>query len=409
MLPLCKHPYIKVSTSDENSEEDGAVVAPASYPPSPLKPLCYILGSILVWIALLILSACVSYKLAASNKLQMILSINNFDEVPTAESPYEQNWPGSHLPGWATKKINFSVPHRQEICFTHVGKAGGSTVGCSLGFSLHCHDYDYHNGDEYAQKINRLSSSSLAKRVTHTFHKDVYNCHDDSGYFLFVTRDPIDRIRSAFYYDRPDDNDLQNDTSGWAASMAHFYHQCPFYHIEDFVQNGLRDEGDASKSCKNWALVALQGLDEIKYSDDSPSHWYYNYQYHFEAIPGDSKLLVVRNEHIKEDIRGIENLFGYHEKERLQVSNKLMNTNTWTDQADLYLSSESISILCQALCNEIQIYKKILNQALNLSQDELRLSLMELEAKCPYQTIAEECSDVLPDISEKLIENARGQ
>jgi hypothetical protein len=89
MLPLCKHPYIKVSTSDENSEEDGDVVALASYPPSPLKPLCYILGSILVWIALLILSACVSYKLAASNKLQMILSINNFDEVPTAESPYE--------------------------------------------------------------------------------------------------------------------------------------------------------------------------------------------------------------------------------------------------------------------------------------------------------------------------------
>jgi hypothetical protein len=33
---------------------------------------------------------------------------------------------------------------------------------------------------------------------------------------------------------------------------------------------------------------------------------------------------------------------------------------------------------------------------------------MELEAKCPYQAIAEECSDVLPDISEKLIENVRG-
>jgi hypothetical protein len=83
-----------------------------------------------------------------------------------------------------------------------------------------------------------------------------------------------------------------------------------------------------------------------------------------------------------------------------------MNTNTQADKADLYLSDESISILCHTLCNEIQVYKKILRRALNMSQDQLRASLTELEATCPSEAaITEECSDAMPDISEKLREN----
>jgi hypothetical protein len=313
---------------------------------------------------------------------------NNFLRVSTVESPYKHHWPGNHLPYWATKEINYKIPREREICFTHVGKAGGSTVGCSLGFSLHCHD---DNGGDSAQIKHLLSSSLLSKLTTHAFHKDVYNCDDDSGYFLFVIRDPISRAKSAFNYDR----------SKWAKRKARFYYQCPFYHMEDFVQNGLRKEGKASDRCKRRALDSIQGIDE---SDFQPAHWYYNYQYYFEAIPPDSKILVIRNEHIEEDIRVIEDLFGSHEQERLTLS-KSMNTNTRLDQADLYLSDESISILCHALCNEIQVYKKVLRQALNISQDQLRVSLIELKETCPDEAIAKECSDVMPDISEKLREN----
>jgi hypothetical protein len=168
--------------------------------------------------------------------------------------------------------------------------------------------------------------------------------------------------------------------------------------MEDFVQNGLREQGGASERCKRRALDAIQGVDG---SDFQPDHWYYNYQYYFEAIPPDSNILVVRNEHMEEDIRGIEDLLGSHEEERLILS-KAMNTNTWSDQADLYLSDESISILCHTLCNEIQVYKEILRRALNMSQDQLRASLTELEATCPSEAIAEECSDEMPDISKTL-------
>jgi len=182
--------------------------------------------------------------------------------------------------------------------------------------------------------------------------------------------------------------------------------------MEDFVQNGLREEGEASDRCKRWAVDSLQGINVGNYEspepeyeyNKSPDHWYFNYQYYFEAIPSDSKILTIRNEHIEEDIRSIENSFGCHEQERLALA-KSMNKNTWSDQVDLHLSEESISILCKALCNEIQIYKKILYRALNISPDQLRMSMMDLEAKCPEEAIAEDCSDAMPDISEKLRDN----
>ena len=282
------------------------------------------------------------------------------------------------------------------------GKAGGSTVGCSLGFSLHCgsgdDSGDGDDGYDDSVQIKHLSTSLLAKLSTHAFHKNVYNCNDDSGYFLFVIRDPIARAWSAFNYDKTHWQGLPH-RSPMGKRKAHFYYKCPFYHMEDFVQNGLREEGDASDRCKRWALDSLQGTSVGDHV--SPGHWSYNYQYYLEAVPTDSTILVVRNEHMQEDIRFVEDLFGCQEQERLELA-KSMNTNTQSDQADLYLSDESISILCQALCNEIQVYKKILHRALNMSQDQLRVSLMELEGKCPDEAIAEECSDAMPDISEKL-------
>ena len=428
-MRVCKqHQYKQVSV-DNVEDEEGSTTASSSSPnsSSPLNKLALymFIGSVMLvtiawWSAYISSSNTLATSATADSEYHHVekqaeehqesqsiavgttnayteIDSSLFEQVFTAESPFEQRWPGSHLPHWAVKAINFDIPREQEVCFTHVGKAGGSTVGCSLGFSLHCHEHEHHD----TAQDDHTASSLLAKLTTHTFHKDVYNCDDDSGYFLFVIRDPIDRARSAFNYDRPDDQDFLDD-KGWALRQSRFYSECPFYHIEDFVQNGLQDEGDAPNMCKRMAEDAIKGAEAHHYG--GPSHWYYNYQYYYEAIPSDSKVIAIRNEHIEEDVRSIEHLFGCNEKERLELAAS-MNTNTWSDQQDLYLSSESISILCQALCNEIQVYKKILNQALNMSEDQLRVSLRELEAKCPDQAIAEECSDAMPDISEKLREN----
>ena len=123
--------------------------------------------------------------------------LTNRFSYSTINSPYEQIWVNSHLEGWAKKKKAFQaveskISPEERICYVHVGKAGGSSVGCSLGFSLHC------NND-----TQKPLGGLLPQRTTRIFHADTYDCHDDSAYFLFVIRNPVERIKSAFLYDRP--------------------------------------------------------------------------------------------------------------------------------------------------------------------------------------------------------------
>lgn len=300
--------------------------------------------------------------------------------VDHVDSPFEEIWPDSTLPGWAKKHVNYEVPSGQNVCFVHVGKAGGSTIGCSLGFSLHCGETVQTNG-------------ILPKVTTHVFHKDVYNCPDDSAYFLFVVRDPIERARSAFNYDRPGD-DCDDD---YISRMNEFYFNCPFFYFEDYVQNGLSD-GVASKRCKGMAEVAIKG----ELPTFGPSHLYYNYQYYYEAVPNDASIIVIRNEHIEEDWNSVSDMLGDREDILSQNHFPRGNANTWSSEEDMYLSEDSIAILCHSLCNEIQQYKKILRQAQNLNAQQLRVSLAELEKKCP---IGDTCSQKLPKIDSKLERN----
>lgn len=290
-------------------------------------------------------------------------------------SSFETNWPGYKLPRWAKKKVKRDVPKDEEICYVHVGKAGGSSVGCSLGFSLHCGH-------------SKEAEGVLPKVTTHIFHKDVYDCRDDSAYFLFVARDPIDRARSAFNYDLPDDDDDADD----------FYARCKFFRFEDYVRNGLTNEGDASEICKDTARGSLAGTLYL-----GPSHFYYNYQYYLEAMPSDAHILVIRNEHMKEDWDNIQEMLGG--KTALESSLPRTNVNTWADNDDLYLSEESITTLCQALCNEIQQYKVILRMSENLDEEQVQASLLELGARCPNEAHGEVCQDPLPNIDEKLRED----
>jgi hypothetical protein len=139
-------------------------------------------------------------------------------------SPYEKRWPGWHLPRWATKKnltLSTDVPRDKRTCFVHVGKAGGSTLGCSLGFQLHC-------SHEEEQSI---SKGLLYNYTTNTFHNDVNDCPDDAAYFLFSIRHPLERARSGYNYDRPDpDTESSRDETSRLLSL-----DCPFPTFNDFA------------------------------------------------------------------------------------------------------------------------------------------------------------------------------
>jgi hypothetical protein len=168
--------------------------------------------------------------------------------------------------------------------------------------------------------------------------------------------------------------------------------------IAGMVQEGLSSHGRASTRCKTIAHHAIRGK-----GWDAPSHFYYNYQYYWESIPEISRtnIIALRNEHLNDDWNTLE--------EKLSGTSNTMNEDTVptlnanaVSQDDLYISNESIGILCEALCNEIQIYKKILSLAENLNDDQVNESLDALALKCPTEARSDTCPEEMPDIKRKL-------
>lgn len=87
--------------------------------------------------------------------------------------------------------------------------------------------------------------------------------------------------------------------------------------------------------------------------------------------------------------------------------NKHVTPNSTGDQTKLvdekYLSDESRALICEKLCNEIQVYRKILSVSINLNDEQVQQSMEEVENSCPSEASATSCHSVLPDITAKLI------
>jgi hypothetical protein len=123
------------------------------------------------------------------------------------------------------------------------------------------------------------------------------------------------------------------------------------------------------------------------------------------GIPSNSSIVAIRNEYFTEDWNALEQSLSGRRDAMSKDSIPKINQNTWTKQDDLFISDESLGILCQALCNEIQVYKQILLLAKNLNQGQVQASLDALEVKCPTEAITAECPEAMPDITKKLEEN----
>jgi hypothetical protein len=211
-------------------------------------------------------------------------------------------------------------------------------------------------------------------------------------------RDPLARVLSAFNYNRPDlDEKLPKNPKFHKGA---FYFDCQYWTLEEMAQKGLLHNdagGGVSEQCQEIADLAVKGV-----ADNVP-HWYFNYQYYYQMVPENARILVIRNEHIVDDYNSIESMLG-GKKDALDSSLLPVNNSHETNSTDLYLSDESIVALCRALCNEIQMYKTILHRAENFNADDLQTSMDELEKKCPKESTADSCTDELPDITKKIEE-----
>jgi hypothetical protein len=120
-------------------------------------------------------------------------------------------------------------------------------------------------------------------------------------------------------------------------------------------------------------------------------------------IPQHATILTMRTEHLIEDWNSAEYAVG-GEKHLLGEDQTLIpRINTGNPEEKKYLSDQSRELVCEKLCNEIQVYKRILGVSVNLSEEQVEQSLDELKLSCPKEAEAVSCDTSFPDITDKLM------
>ena len=288
--------------------------------------------------------------------------------------PYTLKWePRDRLENWAKNKKGDrkkQVPFGSDICFVHVGKAAGSSLGSLLGFQLHNREIDYSIPED----------GLLPKYTTHVMHNLFNDCADDTPYYLWNVRSPLQRLISAFAYDR-DKNHNAN---------KYFYQTC-FQTLNSLGEALDLPNEKHSKYCQARAFSYVTGLDR------RAGHAFSNLRrYYYEAFRNaknltSSKILVIRSEHFESDYQAAERKIASQQYfPDTQLSIPSVNAKQKSEQ-DKFLSQLSTQNLCHALCPEIQIYKYLLRTAINLDEDDYHQSMTELQEDCPLEAINDSC------------------
>jgi len=295
--------------------------------------------------------------------------------------PFQLRNPDKHFPDWVKKPYyswSNDVPDDKRVCFVHTGKAGGSTIGCSLGFELHCGDNKH--------DPSRIPAGFLPQYTTHQFHNEIDNCPDSPlpAYYLFVVRDPLERVQSAFIYDYLHHNDPPGKHG-----QTKLYNDCPFGTLNELAMNGLAPNGIASPTCKRRAVDAITGKERFGY------HLWMNYEWYvkdsIDKYPS-VKPLVIRINHVQDDWKSAENALGNYNATAPQMDARNQGDHSH-DDTERFLSSDAKLLLCAALCHEIQVYKSLLQRAINLTPEQVLQSLDELAENCPWEAQHPSCSE----------------
>jgi len=343
-----------------------------------------------------------------------------------------------------TTKNNEKQQHRVErtLAFVHLGKTAGSTLTCMIGPSLkgsgkgnsRCEPSDYR-------------PSALADSIAARFHlapaPPIAEYHD----FLVTLRHPVARIVSWFYFLHPQFPPEKRPHHIQGCDGYHALYRC--YDsisalgegrlgaaiVSDTESNTDHDSNhqqDPSLSCKALAKDMITGRKKCWQN-------YYNYEYTYGELVRDDfqeqqqppsqsppknetsssdhrhpqhknnnnnnkkktnvTIYAIRTEHLEVDWNVIDALLGGSGQPSEGVS--APRKNSWGNHAataaaaataaipvaahDKALSVRATAYLCHLLCDEIQLYKKLLHAAVNIDARREDESLDELLQTCPEE------------------------
>jgi hypothetical protein len=141
----------------------------------------------------------------------------------------------------------------------------------------------------------------------------------------------------------------------------------------------------AYRALYSTGLVSVPSLDDLNFS-------YATYDRDFKVIDKDKYFIfVVRTEFMATDLNGIEailtsqpsSVFSTQEAERFKEQS---SSESWPVTANVHqLDGRAKTNMCRQMCENIQMYKFFLNEAINLRKDSYEMSMKKLSKICPVQ------------------------
>ena len=314
----------------------------------------------------------------------------------------------------------------RQIAFVHVGKSGGLTVRRVT--SLICRLSVKGRNQTELELLpclmrNFQPNATLSRQVKYYFHMHAHHPHEleQATDFLFVLRNPIDRVISSYRYSHPAnclehhrDKSHPNFKRGavvpwgcqiwdkattWPNSTEYrLYRRCfPSAGMEQFaqsilspftdfqeVQNNTLSTGPLTigqaNICRSMAHRMVKG-----FGPGRPSpHMYYNYGYYkkrtLDAHP-EKVVLGIRTENEWEDLQALDQSIGGTGQFAKQWQGRAVSHGSESYEPSP-LSTEAYEKLCCVLHEEIANYQTILKRVVNIDDTAKAESMLQVKQKC---------------------------
>ena len=318
---------------------------------------------------------------------------------------YEYSRDEDHDPPRSDSKTITNL--KRKISYIHVGKAGGSSVSCSIrearkyGVGKHCKKSHFNE-----QSYNETAISQQVDCYSHYNYQGM--CYGEGRSYLYNVRNPIHRIKSWYLYEHFLNQPATQKS--FRNKMAHCGNIMLGTCYEDFDQlasiglKGSRPPFHSKQSilrvatnltadeCSDWAWATITGEVPASYHNAFNYDWYFAPMLEKEYLS--SEVFVLRVEHLDSDWGVVDKMVGGDGK---TLAGDVMpatigaNVNVAKDKDDLLITNATLSEagalnLCKAMCHEFQTYKMMLKRAVNLNDDDVNESIEEVREICPEET-----------------------
>ncbi|CAB9510118.1 expressed unknown protein [Seminavis robusta] len=331
-------------------------------------------------------------------------------------------------------------PLKRNITFVHIGKAGGSTIACSLRWGRqyiqnHCDNIDYDAIDNYDPKTAKrpyIPESAISRHVncyTHwRMHLSCMYMHGDHPFsgmdptksdrnpfgsrrllegskqpvlpkrhndFLVNLRSPLDRIASWFTYEHIENHGIVYKDRQYHCGQV-VLGSC-YRHFEHLTTIGLgfpRPSPNqplkvgtnlSATECSHWAWAAVQGNMPADYHNAFNYEWY-AHRLLDDSLNSQADMFVLRVEHLEQDWTTVDRMLGGTGAFPSTLASRQNSAEIKPLRVPNHNTTDlGILNLCRALCEEIQVYKRFLLAAVNLSPGDVQASGDELRQRCPEE------------------------